>query len=220
YKRSKTGQGRLLQVAMQDATLHYMRVPFSRTQLSGKAVMRDGSSRSTPGGLTPRALYPCKPGGPNDYVYVFCSRANPEHWQRLLKVIGREDLSGDDRYDTQQARSQRGAEVDEIIAAWTRQHSKEEAMKLIGAAGVPAGAVFDTLELMNDSSFAERGIMQMIDHPTTGKVKVPAWPVRFDGAPPKVKPSPLLGQHVDDVLGSWLGMGASEIAALKQENII
>ena len=184
YKRSKTGQGRLLQVAMQDAMLHYMRVPFSRTQLSGQAVMRDGSSRSTPGGLTPSALYPCKPGGPNDYVYVFCSRANPEHWQRLLKVIGREDLSGDARYDTQPARTQRGAEVDEIIAAWTRQHTKEEAMQLIGAAGVPAGAVFDTLELMNDPSLAERGIMQTIDHPTTGKVKMPAWPVRFDGAPP------------------------------------
>ena len=220
YKRSKTGQGRRLQVAMQDAMLHYMRVPFSGTQLTGKAAMRDGSSRSTPGGMTPRALYPCKPGGPNDYVYVFCSRANPEHWQRLLKVIGREDLSGDERYDTQQARSRHSAEVDEIIAAWTREHTKEEAMTLIGAAGVPAGAVFDTLELMNDPSFAERGIMQTIDHPTTGKVKMPSWPVRFDGTPPKVKPSPLLGQHVDDVLGFWLGMGAREVAALREEGIV
>jgi formyl-CoA transferase len=220
YKRSKTSQGCLLQVAMQDAMLHYMRVPFSRTQLTGQPVLRDGSSRSTPGGLTPRALYPCKPGGPNDYVYVFCSRANPEHWQRLLKVIGREDLSGDERYDTQQARSQRGAEVDEIIAAWTREHTKEEAMMRLGSAGVPAGAVFDTLELMNHPSFDERGIMQTIDHPTTGKVKIPSWPVRFDGAPPKVSPSPLLGQHVDDVLGSWLGMGPKELAALRQEGIV
>src|SRR6516162_1016250 len=220
YGRSKTGHGRRLQVAMQDAMLHYMRVPFSRTQLTGKAMMRDGTNRSTPGGLTPNALYPCKPGGPNDYVYVFCSRANPEHWQRLLKVIGREDLSGDARYDTQVARSQRGAEVDEIIAGWTRQHTKEEAMTLFGAAGVPAGAVFDTLELMNDPSFAERGIMQTIDHPTTGKVKMPAWPVRFDGAAPMVKPSPLLGQHVDDVLGSWLGMDAKELAALRQDGIV
>src|SRR5262249_27433233 len=220
YKRSRTGQGRRLEVAMQDAMLHYMRVPFSRTQLSGQAVKRDGNSRSNPGGLTPSALYPCKPGGPNDYVYVFCSRANPEHWQRLLRVIGREDLSGDARFDTQQARSQRGTEVDEIITAWTRQHSKEEAMKLFGAAGVPAGAVFDTLELMNDPSFAGRGIMQTIDHPTTGKVKMPTWPVRFDGAPAKLQPSPLLGQHVEQVLGSWLGMDAKEIAALRAEGIV
>ena len=220
YERSKTGRGRRLEVAMQDAMLHYMRVPFSRSQLSGQAVMRDGSARSTPGGLTPSALYPCKPGGPNDYVYVFCSRANPEHWQRLLKVIGRTDLSGDPRYDTQPARSQRGAEVDEIITAWTRQHSKQEAMQLLGAAGVPAGAVFDTQELMSEPSFAERGIMQTIDHPTTGKVKMPSWPVRFDGAPAKLKPSPQLGQHVEEVLGAWLGMNASAIAALRQDGIV
>jgi crotonobetainyl-CoA:carnitine CoA-transferase CaiB-like acyl-CoA transferase len=220
YKRSKTGEGRRLQVAMQDAMIHYMRVPLSRTQLTGKAVPRDGSSRSTPGGLVPNALYPCKPGGPNDYVYVFCSRANPEHWQRLLKVMGREDLAGDPRFDTQAARAERPAEVDAIIAAWTRQHTKEEAMTLIGAASVPAGAVFDTLEIMNDPSLAERGIMQTIEHPTTGKVKMPAWPVRFDGAPPKVKPSPTLGQHVDDVLGSWLGMGAGDVAALRKDGIV
>jgi formyl-CoA transferase len=220
FERSRTGRGRRLQVAMQDAMLHYMRVPFSQTQLSGKASTRDGSSRTPPGGLTPRALYPCKPGGPNDYVYVFCSRANPEHWQRLLKVIGREDLSGDARYDTQVERSKRTGEVDEIIAAWTRQHTKEEAMKLLGAAGVPAGAVFDTLELMNDPSFDQRGIMQTIEHPTTGKVKMPAWPVRFDGTPPAVKPSPLLGEHVDDVLGAWLGMGATEVAALRQQGVV
>ncbi len=219
-KRDRTGKGQRLQVAMQDAMIHYMRVPFSRTQLSGQAQLRGGSDRSQPGGLVPSALYPCKPGGPNDYVYVFTSRANPEHWTRLLKAIGREDLVGDARYDTNQARSGRAAEVDEIIAQWTRQHSKEEAMKIIGHAGVPAGAVFDTLELMNDPSLAERGIMQDVEHPTTGKYKMPAWPVRFDGAPPRVKPSPLLGQHNAEVLGGWLGIGASEIEALRAEGII
>ena len=219
-QRDRTGKGRRLQVAMQDAMVHYMRVPFSRTQLTGKAPPRGGSDRSQPGGLVPSALYPCKPGGPNDYVYVFCSRANPEHWTRLLKVIGREDLVGDARYDTNQARSERAAEVDEIIAAWTRQQTKEDAMRIVGEAGVPAGAVFDTVELMNDLSLAERGIMQNVDHPTTGRYKMPAWPVRFDGAPPKVKPSPLLGQHNVEVLGGWLGIDAAEIEALRTEGII
>ena len=85
---------------------------------------------------------------------------------------------------------------------------------------MPAGAVFDTVELMAEPSLAERGIMQTIDHPTTGKVKMPAWPVRFDGAPPKVKPSPLLGQHSEEVLSGWLGMSAAEIQALKAERIL
>src|SRR5271169_2659710 len=201
-QRDRTGKGRRLQVAMQDAMVHYMRVPFSRTPLA------------------PSALYPCKPGGPNDYVYVFTSRANADHWTRLLKAIDREELIGDPRYDTGPARGERAAEVDEIIATWTRQHTKEEAMKIIGGAGVPAGAVFDTLELLNDPSLAERGIMQKIEHPTTGKLTVPAWPVRFDGAPPRVKPSPLLGQHNAEILGEWLGIGAGEVDALRTEGIV
>src|SRR6516162_1965966 len=171
-QRDRTGSGRRLQLAMQDAMVHYMRVPFSRTQQSGKAQLRTGSSRSS-AMMAPSALYPCRPGGPNDYVYVFTSRANPEHWTRLLKVIGREDLIGDPRYDTIAARGERAAEVDEIISEWTRRHSKEEAMRIIGEAGVPAGAVFDTLELLNDPSLAERGIIQTVEHPTTGAYKMP-----------------------------------------------
>jgi formyl-CoA transferase len=85
---------------------------------------------------------------------------------------------------------------------------------------VPAGAVFDTLELLNDASFAERGIIQTVDHPTTGKVKMPAWPVRFDGTPAKLKPSPQLGQHVEDVLGAWLELDERDIAALRHDGVV
>ena len=71
---------------------------------------------------------------------------------------------------------------------------------------------------MDEPSLAERGIMQTIEHPTTGKVKMPAWPVRFDGTPAKVKPSPLLGQHNAEVLRRWLGMSAAEVDGLKAED--
>jgi formyl-CoA transferase len=137
-----------------------------------------------------------------------------------LKAIGREDLIGDPRYHTGPARGEHAAEVDELIAVWTREHTKQEAMKIIGEAGVPAGAVYDTLELLNDPSLGERGIMQNVEHPTTGHYKMPAWPVRFDGAPPKVKPSPLLGQHNSEILGGWLGINAAEVEALRAEGII
>ena len=74
-------------------------------------------------------------------------------------------------------------------------------MKLIGGVGVPAGAVFDTMELQNDPSFEKRGIMQVMHHPS-GPFKMPAWPVRVDGKPPRVKPSPLLGEHNAEVLNA------------------
>ena len=219
YRRNTTGQGARLQVAMQDAMLHYMRTNFSTQRRTGKAVGRNGAK--VPGvGNAPMGLYPCKPGGPNDYVYVMTSRANPEHWTRLLTLMGREDLIGDARYATPADRVAREAEVDEIIATWTRNYTKYEAMELVGGVGVPAGAVLDTMELNDDESFVQRGIMQTVHHPELGAYKVPAWPVRINGKPITVQPAPGLGQHSDDVLGSWLGVSAPDVATLRKNGIV
>jgi crotonobetainyl-CoA:carnitine CoA-transferase CaiB-like acyl-CoA transferase len=49
---------------------------------------------------------------------------------------------------------------------------------------------------------------------------MPTWPVRVDGRPPRLRPSPLLGQHGAEVLGAWLGIGADDIAALKSEGVL
>ena len=154
YKRKETGQGVRLGVAMQDAMLHYIRNAFGVTTKTGKPARRAGA-KTIEGGNPPSNIYPCAPGGPNDYVYVYTSRANPQHWPKLLEAIGRQDLIGDKRYETSMARAERESEVDAIISEWTRKHDKYEAMRVIGAA-VPAGAVRDTLELMNDPNMEER----------------------------------------------------------------
>jgi len=114
---------------------------------------------------------------------------------------------------------QHEAEVDAIINEWTRRHTKEEAMTLISGVGVPAGAVFDTMELQNDPSFEKRGIMQVMQH-ANGPFKMPTWPVRVDGETVRIKPSPRLGEHSAEVLSSWLGVGAEEIAALKKDGVL
>ena len=62
--------------------------------------------------------------------------------------------------------------------------------------------------------------MQTIQHPTTGAIKMPAWPVRFDGAPPRVKPSPLLGEHTAEVLSRWLGMSSQEVETLRRDGVV
>src|SRR5205823_7515090 len=142
YKRRETGEGHRLQVAMQDAMLHYMRTNFSTQARSGKAVERDGT-RSGGGSNAPSGLYPCAPGGANDYVWIMTSRANPEHWSRLCKVMGREELISDPRFATPDARMRNNAELDAILTAWTRTRTKHEAMEQVGGAGIPAGAVFD-----------------------------------------------------------------------------
>lgn len=217
-KAEKTGQGCRLQVAMQDAMLHYMRTNFATQGRTGKAVERDGT-RSGGGSNAPSGLFPCKPGGPNDYVWIMTSRANPEHWTRLCKVMGREDLEKDPRFATPALRVKNDAELDPIISAWARTRTKYEAMEQIGGAGIPAGAVLDTMELQNDASLEQRGIMQVMEHKSYKGYKMPAWPVRINGKPPKIKSSPSLGEHTDNVLSTWLGMSADQVAKLKADKV-
>ncbi|MFV0294684.1 MAG: CaiB/BaiF CoA transferase family protein [Hyphomicrobiaceae bacterium] len=217
-EKMRTGKGTRLQVAMQDAMLHYIRIAFSTQARTGVAAGRAGA-KTLSGANPPVGIFPCKPGGPNDWVYIYTSRGNPEHWKRLARVVGRPELADDPKYATVEARSEREAEVEEIISAWTRTQSKQEAMRLIGEAGIPAGAVLDTMELHNDASFEDRGIMQVMDHPKSGTFKMPAWPVRHDGAPPKVEASPLLGGNTAEVLEGWLGKSTDEIAKLKADKI-
>jgi formyl-CoA transferase len=219
YRRTRTGEGEHLQVGMQDAMFQYIRGAFAAQAGTGQAAERAGTS-SVLGGNPPMGTFPCKGGGPNDYVYVYTSRSNPEHWRRLLRVIGRQELIGDTRYDSPAARAERAAEVNAVIAEWTKQRDKHEAMRQLGMAGVPAGAVLDTMELSSDPSFAQRGIMQRIQHPSAGSYTMPAWPVRFSGRTPPVKPAPLLGKDNEDVLREWLGMGANDIDSLHKDNVI
>jgi crotonobetainyl-CoA:carnitine CoA-transferase CaiB-like acyl-CoA transferase len=219
YRRRDTGQGERIEIAMQDAMLHYIRVALSNQATYGVAAKRNGS-KVISGFAVPSGIYPCKPGGPNDYLYVYTSRTNPTHWRRLLEVIGRKDLIGDPRFDTAAARLKHEPEVDAMISAWTRQHDKREAMRVLGGAGVPAGAIFDTMELTEESDFERRGIMQTMEHPIAGPFKMPGWPVRFGGRTPDIKPSPVLGQHTSEVLNEWLGLHADQIDQLGKDKII
>ncbi|MBT5267638.1 MAG: formyl-CoA transferase [Rhodospirillaceae bacterium] len=218
-RQSNGGTGQRLQVAMQDAMLQYSRIAYAVTRTTGKAAPRAGAKVIT-GGTSPVGIFPCKPGGPNDYVYIYTTRAANHHWERLCKLLGREDMITDERFATPIKRLEHETEIEAILTEWTLQRTKEEAMEVIGKAGVPAGAVFDTMELMNDANLEERGIFPRIEHPDRGEFKVPAWPVKMSGSTVPVRAAPRLGEHTDVVLGDWLSMDAEEVAAVKSSGAL
>lgn len=219
YQRKDSGKGQRVQVAMQDAMLQYARLAFSSQLATGEPAKRAGAGTVT-GGNAPMGLYPCKGGGSNDYVYIYVNRANNRQWHRLLEVLGRPDLIGDARYETASGRFAHKDEIDALIVPWTQQRTKSEAMEEIGAAGVPAGAVYDTMELQNNPDFEQRRIFQTMEHPTRGSVKMPAWPVKMSGNDVPLGPAPLLGEHTSDVLDAWLGLSDEDVEALRGDGIV
>jgi formyl-CoA transferase len=168
----------------------------------------------------PSDTFKCKPGGHNDYVYIYTSRANNQQWERLLKIIGREELKDDPLYATPQLRVQMLDEINAAIEAWTAHHTKHEAMLVLGEAGVPCGAVLDTGELMSDPSMWAREIFVEVDHPVRGKVTIPGWPVKMSQSYVPVTASPLLGAHNAEVYAQWLGLSTRDLGTLKQDGVV
>jgi hypothetical protein len=76
-------RGRRLQVAMQDSVMHYSRGMFITQARTGAAALRRPPSNNPPGGI-----YPCKPGGPNDYVYLLTSPSYSPRWLRAAGSPG------------------------------------------------------------------------------------------------------------------------------------
>jgi formyl-CoA transferase len=215
----RTGKGQHLKIAMNDACMHYIRLAWAFTQATGDACGRHGG-KSVSGVVVPMGVFQCKGGGPNDYVTLYCHAGVPAQFQRLLEVIGRKDLVGDPRYIDQAARSTREPEVNAMITEWSLQHDKYEVMRALSEAKVPCGAVRDTLELLAEPEFVERGVMQVVEHPTLGPVQLMGWPVLHDGIPPKIKPAPLLGEHTDEVLGNWLGIDKAAVDRLRSDGVV
>jgi formyl-CoA transferase len=93
-------------------------------------------------------------------------------------------------------------------------------MERLGSAGVPAGAVFDTLELSEDAYLRSRGVFATVQHPQRGEFTMPGWPVHMSDSKVEVTAAPLLGAHNAEVYGSLLGLSASELAELSSEGVI
>jgi formyl-CoA transferase len=219
YQKLATGEGQRLTVAMQDAMMHYARFAFSDVILKGQAPGRAAEGFLT-GGNAPMGVFPCAPGGLNDYVYIFVSRGNNRQWHRLLELIGQPDLIGDDRYDAAADRFARKDEIEAMLVPWTTQRTKVQAMEEMGRAGIPAGAVFDLKELADQPDFEERGIFQWVDHPVRGRMKLLGWPVKMSGSAVALESAPLLGEHTETVLGDWLGLSPDAVKALRDKGAV
>jgi formyl-CoA transferase len=212
-QRHLTGEGQQVEVSMQDAVVNLIRVSLRDHQRHGKVGARTGNQL---GAGVPGTTYRCSPGGPNDYVFIFVQQ---QMWHPLLRAIGREDLIGDTRYETADARWQRKDEVNALMEAWTLQRSKHEVMKILAGAGVPCGACLDTGEVLSDPHLLARDMIVEVQHPVRGRYVTAGNPIKLSASPTKITPAPLLGQHSHEVLKE-LGYGDAEIKTLESEGAI
>jgi formyl-CoA transferase len=220
HQRTITGEGQMVEVTMQDVMINFSRSAWGRQLMSGKDAPRVGNAMPM-APVAPCNVYPCKPGGPNDYVFIYTSRhPGSKQWENLLKAMDRPELINDSRFSTPESRYQHRMEVDEIISAWTIRYTKKEAMKILGNAKVPAGAVLSTLDITNDPYLQKRGTIVTIEHPVRGKITMPGNSMKLSASNIPIKPAPLLGEHNEEIYKDLLKLSDEELKDLEIRGVI
>ena len=212
-QRDNTGEPQFVEVAMQDAIVNLMRIRMIDTFNTHEPAERQGNSAW--GG--PPMIYQCHPGSSNDYIALVLAG---DSWDTLLAVMGREELIGDERYATHEARQQRPDAVEEIISGWTRTKNKHEIMTTLTAVGVACGAVQDTCEVLDDPHLAEREMIVEMHDPARGDYKLVGNPIKVASNQVDLKPPPLLGEHSEEVLSGLLGFAPERLDELKNAGVI
>ena len=213
-QRHATGRGQHVEVSMQDAVVNIVRVSLRDHQRFGHPPPRTGNQlgRNVPG-----TTYPAAPGGPNDYVFLY---AQPQMWPAVVQVLGQPELAEDARFKTVEARWENRAALDAIVAAWTRQRSKHEVMRLMGEAGVPCGACQDTGEVLADPHLKAREMIVDVDYPQRGTYRTVGCPIKLSDSPVAVSRPPLLGEHTDALLGSLCGVSPEDMKQLRKNGVV
>jgi formyl-CoA transferase len=113
-------------------------------------------------------------------------------------------------------------ELDEIIAAWTRGFSAAEVDRLLTEADIPCTQVYTAAEIAADPQFRERGMVRELEDPLLGTRLLHTGVVpHLPEDPGAIRwPGPAIGAHRDEVMREMLGLGPSEIEALRQEGVV
>jgi len=222
HYRDITGEGQFVELAMVDNSLCFDRVPLALRQaekdpmFTGAPAKRVGNDMA---GAAPHGIYKAKDtAGTDNYVAIHV--VDQAQWHALLKVLGKEDLLGDERFKDSASRWENREAVNQMVEAWTSQRSAQNAFHTLAQAGVPAGVTQNIPQVMNDPHLIARRSVVEVDHPHRGKFKALGCAPRLADSPVEVKCAPLLGQNNADVYARLMGYTQYELAELAKEGII
>ena len=195
HRRDVTGEGARIEVPLFESTLGWLANRGQEYLISGEDIGLIGNAHPS--------IVPYQTFHASDKPLVVAVGNNTQ-FANLCEAIGRPELADDERYSTNPDRvANRAALISELQEEFGKRTADEWAEE-IRAAGVPSGPVNTLADVFADEHVLGSGILQNLNHPSAGSLKMLASPILIDGERlPIRRPPPILGQHTDDLNDAW-----------------
>lgn len=207
------GEGQIVEMGLYEAMFRFLE--FLVAEYDQNKVVRERTP-GLAGHSSPAGTYETKDG---KFVVLVCSTDST--FNRLAKVMGREDMLEDERFYTNSVRLKNDDQVQEIVSSFIKQYTQKELTEKLDAAGVPVSPILTIEDIFNDPHYKARENIVEVEHPRLGKVKVPGIVPKFSKTPGAIRfRAPDLGENNEEILCEELGFSKEEIKELEEQGII
>jgi crotonobetainyl-CoA:carnitine CoA-transferase CaiB-like acyl-CoA transferase len=210
--REKYGIGQKVDVSMLDGQVSLLTYQAGIYFATGKAPARRGNEHPS---ICPYETFKAS----DDYINI--SLGNDAFWQKFCNLVGLEEIREDPRFASNPQRVKNRPSLLPYINDILSRRTAEEWIRLFDEHRIPCGPILSIDRVLSHPQVLSQEMVQEIDHPKAGRIKVTGIPIKLSRSPGRVKSHPpLLGEHNDQVLGEILQMDAEEIDTLKREGVL
>ena len=209
--REKTGRGQMVETSLMEAAIQQT---YWQAAIWFATGVNPGPSGSAHLLTAPYQAFPTQDG------WINIGGANQSNWERIVKVIGREELAADPRFRTNGDRMRNLEALTPLIAERLRTRSSAEWIREFEALGIPVGPVNRIGDMLADPQVRAREMVVEVEHATAGRVSAIGHPIKFSETPGAItRAAPVLGQHTRAVLAD-LGYTAVQVDELVRSGAV
>ncbi len=210
--RGRTGRGQHVEVSLYESGLFMLANVAANYLGAGREGGRYGNGHPS---IVPYTTYPTSDG------MMAVAVGNDVQFAKFAQAIGRGEWAADARYMKNKDRVAHRDALDGMIADTLKADAAAAWIGKLKAAGVPCGRINSVKAAFDDEQTAARRMVETVEHPQIGPLKVIGTPFKMGGTPTSIRrPPPLLGEHTDEILRGELGYADARIGELRAGKII